>query len=154
MDDKIKVAGVALLGVIAIAMALYFLLLPNDRFNPGAQVDQGTFADIFWNSTDVVILSDVRGVDDATNSRNILQCQVDFASSSGMGGKNVTYLSIGADGCYAVDGKHPDTYCFQQGSKAVSIYIHQGNTTSFYSNGMTVGVDANYTFGTCGIKRL
>lgn len=154
MDEKIKIAGVALLGVIALALAAFFLLMPSDRFIPKSPVDQGTFADIFWKANDVVILSDVRGVTDPTASRNILQCQVDFASSSGMGGKNVTYLSIGADGCYAVDGKHPDSFCFEQGSNSVSIYIHSGNTTSFYSNGMTVGVDANYTFGTCGIKRL
>ena len=65
MDDKIKIAGVALLGIIALAMAAYFLLSPNDRFNAGAPVDQGTFTDIFSKAAAVVILSDVRGVTDS-----------------------------------------------------------------------------------------
>jgi len=153
MDDKMKIATLTVLALIAAGLAAYFFLLPHDTFAPGAEVDSETFKDIFLKASNVYILSDVRGVTDSNTTQDILQCQVDFASSSGMGGKNVSYFSIGAEGCFATDGKHPDSFCFSQPGNGVTIYVHSGNITHFYSNGMSVGVDNTYKFGTCGIKR-
>ena len=161
MDDNIKIASLAVLALIAVGLAIFFLLLPQDTFAYGAEVDSGTFKDIFLNSSSVYILSDLRGVTDSNVSQGILQCQVDFAGSTGMVGKLVTYESVSADGCVsATGGDNPKTErnltakdCFSRAGSGITIYVHSGNITHFYSNGMSVGVDNTYKFGTCGIKR-
>jgi len=154
MKDVIKIVVVILLAICALALAYYFLGPKSARFDTGSEVDQGTFSDLFQGAKTVYILMDVRGVRNSTTSRNILQCGVDFAGSSGMGGKQATYRSIGDDGCVDSDGKHPDEYCFSSLSNGMTIYVHEGETTSFHTNGMVVGVGSNYSLGNCGIKRI
>lgn len=154
-NDRMK--GLALLGLVALVAILiyYFFAMPQSGFVPGGSVDAETFKDLFSSAQNVYILMDVRGVSDGVTSNNILQCGVDFAGSSGMGGKNVTPLSVSeSEGCIAPDGSHPLGYCFSELKKGITIYIHPGSTSAYYANGLVVGVDANYTAGTCGIRRL
>ncbi len=153
-SDLWKVLVVILLLVVA-AYFLYHFVFAGSMFVPGSEVDVETFKDIFDSSEKVYIFMDVRGVDNPTISTNILQCGVDFAASSGMGGKDVTYFSLADDGCIAPDGAHPDSYCFEQIKDGVTIYVKEGpGGANYYTNGMVVTVGSQYAIGTCGIRRV
>ncbi|MFN7990635.1 MAG: hypothetical protein U0R44_00600 [Candidatus Micrarchaeia archaeon] len=150
----IKTAAVVLLAIVFIALAYYFLTSSESRFVPSSEVDAETFKGIFANATKVFIVMDVRGASSDKARTSILQCGVDFASSSGMGGKTVTPISFGNDGCVAPDGKKDDKQCFAMLKDGITVYVVQGTSgTRYYSNGMVVTVSEDYAVGTCGIKR-
>ncbi len=152
-NDLPKIAAVVLLAVFVLFLGWYFLSRAAP-FVPGAAVDAETFKDIFSKADKVYIVMDVRGVADANASRNILQCGVDFAGSSGMGGKSVSYISLGGEGCVAEDGKHPEEYCFSQLKNGIVIYVKEGTSSSYYSNALVVGVGPQYALGNCAIKSV
>lgn len=153
-SDIWKVLVVILLLFIA-AYFLYRFVFAVSMFVPGSEVDVETFKDIFNSAEKVYIFMDVRGVDNPAISTNILQCGVDFAASSGMAGKDVTYFSLADDGCVAPDGAHPDSYCFEQIKDGVTIYVKEGpGGANYYTNGMVVTVGSQYAIGTCGIRRV
>ena len=141
--------------IISIFLIFHFLNLSNYAFIPGAAVDQEEFKEAFDSSDLVYIVMDVRSVEDNETSRNILQCGVDFAGSSGMGGKSVNYFSISEEeGCIAPDGSHEESYCFSQLKNGITLYVREGGETTFHSNGMVVGIGPEYALGTCGIHRV
>ncbi|MCI0503457.1 hypothetical protein L0Y65_01975 [Candidatus Micrarchaeota archaeon] len=152
--SPMKAFAVVALLCAAVFLAYYFITLPENSFVPGAKVDAETFKGIFLDAANVYIVMDVRGAGSAPVSTNILQCGVDFAASSGMGGKSVTYLSFGSEGCVAPDGAHPPKECFAMLKNGITIYVKEApGEVSYYSNGMVVPVGADYVQGTCGIKR-
>jgi hypothetical protein len=153
-SDLPKIAAVALLAVLVLALAWYFVTSAATTFNPGAGVDADTFKDIFSKADRIFIVMDVRGVTDSNTSTNILQCGVDFAGSSGMGGKNVSYLSLGNDGCVAEDGKHTAEDCFSMLKSGIVIYVKEGSSSSYHSDSMIVGVGPQYSAGSCSIKKV
>jgi hypothetical protein len=142
----------ALLIAVAV-LAYYFILQPKDQFIPGAVVDETTFLNNFDAAQKVYIVMDVRDIDDDLLRKNVLQCGVDFAGSSGVAPKNATYFSLGDAGCVTVDGPRTAEYCFSEIRKGMAIYVHEGNTFAYYSNGISVGVNKSYELGTCGIHR-
>lgn len=148
---SMKTLAVALLFVLVLALAYSILSQPG--FVPGTEVDQETFKDIFIGSEKVFIVMDVRGARDSTTSNNVLQCGVDFAASSGMGGKDVMPFSFGMDGCVAADGPHTVKECFDMMQGGVTIYVRDGpGGAKYYTNGMVVSVGSDYSVGTCGIS--
>ncbi|MEW6722761.1 MAG: hypothetical protein AB1324_05865 [Candidatus Micrarchaeota archaeon] len=151
----LKMAAVGALFVIALALAIYFiLLLPGTSFVPGTAVDAETFKGIFANASKVYIIMDVRGAPDSATSQNVIQCGIDFAASSGMGGKVVTPMSFGSEGCVAPDGPRPIKECVSLLSDGVTVYVREGpGGATYHSNGMVVTVGREYSLGTCGIKR-
>ncbi len=152
--SALKTVAVVLLLVIALALAYYFLNQSSNAFTPGTSVDAETFKGIFESAANIFIVMDVRGVKDQKVSDNVLQCGVDFAGSSGMGGKSVTYFSLADDGCTAPDGKRDPQDCFSMLKNGLTIYVKQGpGGASYYSNGMVVTVGSNYTLGSCSITR-
>ncbi|MBI5227522.1 hypothetical protein HY988_02940 [Candidatus Micrarchaeota archaeon] len=152
-NDKMKIAAIAILFIALCVLAYFFLFSTNpNSFVPASPIKVSDFKDTFLSAKTINLLMDVRGLKKDNTSQNILQCGVDFAGSSGMGGKNVTYFSAADDGCTSVDGGHPIDYCFSSIKNGLTIYIHQGNSTSYYSNGMSVGVGPLYKQGTCGIR--
>jgi hypothetical protein len=145
-------AVMALLGAV-IFLAYYIISLPENSFVPGAEVDAETFKGIFIDARTVFIVMDVRGAGSDAVSNNILQCGVDFAASSGMGGKSVTPMSFGPEGCVAPDGEHASKECFAMLKNGVTIYVKEGQGgAKYYSNGMVVSVGPEYSVGLCGIK--
>ena len=151
-----KLAAVAVLAAFALFFAYYFLILPHDAFVTGGKVSPEEFKDVFSSATRVYIVMDVRGMADPVATNNVLQCGVDFAGSSGMGGKNATFFSFSdADGCVAADGIHPLAECASQLKDGMAIYVKGGTGgAEYFANGMVVTVGSNYTTGTCGIKRV
>ena len=158
-DSKsvLKFVAVGLLGVLVLVFAYYFLNLSDTSFQPGTQVDLKTFKDTFAAANNVYILMDVRHVQNSSTRQNILQCGIDFAGSSGMGGKNVTYFSIDeSEGCVSSNGKgkQSDSYCFSELKNGITIYIHEGTVSSYHTNGIVVSIGPEYRLGACGIQRL
>lgn len=149
-----KGAAIAVLAILVAGMAYYFHSQPQQAFAPGPQVDEGTFKDIFANASAVSIVMDVRGAGDNATSRNILQCGVDFAGSTGMGGKAVSPFSISGEGCVAQDGPHPVEWCVSRMRGTIVIYVRGGSGVSYHTDSMVVGIGTQYPLGSCGIKRL
>jgi hypothetical protein len=150
----LKTIALAILFVVVATFAVYVLFVqPAEKFVPGSEVDSATFLQIFDSTENVYIFMDVRGVTDPKVKHSVLQCGVDFAASSGMGPKNASYFSLGDEGCITPKGSSEEAYCFNELRKGVTIYIHEGSTTSYHSNGILVGVGSNYSLGTCGIHR-
>ena len=147
-------AVLSLLGAVAF-LAYYFISLPDNSFIPGAEVDAETFKGIFQDAGTVFIVMDVRGAGTDTVSTNIMQCGVDFAASSGMGGKAVTPLSFSSEGCWAPDGNREAKECFAMLRNGLTIYVKDGpGGAKYYENGMMVTVGPQYSFGQCGIKKV
>jgi hypothetical protein len=152
--DLLKSAALVALALLVAGMAYYFYLQLTPSFTPGRAVDEGTFKEIFANATRVSIVMDVRGAADNATATNIMQCGVDFAGSTGMGGKEMAPFSISGDGCVAQDGQHPLDWCISALSDGITIYVREGSGVSYYDNAMVVGVGPQYPLGSCGIKRV
>ncbi len=162
-SSAVKVFVIFMLLLVAAALAYYFVLLSGSLFNTGSEVDAETFKNAFSSAPTVFIVMDVRGVKDSLVSNNVMQCGVDFAGSSGLGGKDAVYFSFGDEGCTAPDGPHPMKDCLSQLKNGLVIYVKEcqapfaifgqqcGGGAKYYSNGMIVSVGKNYTLGTCGI---
>lgn len=151
LSDRNKTLVVVFLGILCVVLAYFLLFSKSLSFVPSSQITSREFASVFQNSSKVVILMDVRSVSDDTLRSNILQCGVDFAGSSGFGGKSVSYRSIDDSECVTDLGRFDRSFCFSDLSSSLTIYIQQGNSTSFYSNGMVVGVGKSYPVGSCAI---
>jgi hypothetical protein len=152
-DALPRTLAIAALLVIAIVMALYFFVFAGSKFATGQEVDAETFKGLFLDAEKVYIVMDVRSAPDGV-SNNVLQCGVDFAASSGMGGKTVTPLSMGREGCVAPDGVHTYDECFAMLKDGITIYVKDGpGGARYYSNGMVVTVGPQYALGSCGIAR-
>lgn len=149
----LKTAAIVVLAVVVLALVYYFLTLSSNSFVAGPGVTEEQFKEIFANATDVYIVMDVRGVQNEFTNHNILQCGVDFAGSSGLGGKTTTYFSMDEENCVAPDGMHEHSWCFEQLQNGLTIYVTEGEYTSLHTNGMIVGVGPEYSTGTCGIHR-
>lgn len=151
LSDRNKTLVVVFLGILCVVLTYFLLFSKSLSFTPSSQVTPEEFGSIFQNSSKVVILMDVRSVTDDASRSNILQCGVDFAGSSGFGGKNVSYRSIDDSECVTDLGRFDRSFCFSDLSSSLTIYIQSGNDTSFYSNGMVVGVGKSYPVGLCSI---
>jgi len=151
-----KLAAVAVLAAFALFFFYYFFVLPQSAFVPGGKVSPEEFKNLFSSATTVYVVMDVRGITDPVVSNNVLQCGVDFAGSSGLGGKNATFFSLSdADGCVSADGIRPLAECTSKLKGGMSIYVKGGSGgAEYFTNGMLVTVGSNYTVGTCGIKRV
>lgn len=149
-SDKFKLLAVVLLFGVLIYFVYHFYF-QNQQFS-GPEITQDSFKEIFSSAQNVYIVMDVRG---ANNSNSILQCGVDFAASSGMGGKTVVPLSFSDDGCVSPNGYIPFANCSAMLKNGITVYVKAGNSqVKYYKDGMVVSVGSNYTLGVCGIKVL
>ena len=152
--DMLKNLAVVFLAVLVLLLFYHFYGQGQQiQFVPAKTISATNFTGVFNSASNIFILMDVRGISNSTVKTNVLQCGVDFAASNAMGGKNVTYLSISEDGCTSIEGKKPADYCFSNLDKGITIYVKEGNSTSFYSNGIIVGINSTYSIGSCGIRR-
>jgi hypothetical protein len=153
--DKIKLLILAFLILGAVWMAYYYITLPQKtELVLGNEVNLETFNSILGDAESVHIVMDVRDVEDQQIKTNILQCGVDFAGSFGLVGKNLSIYSFDNEqGCIGMGENYPLSYCIQKmEEQGVVLLIEGGNSTTFYSNAMKVGVGNNYTVGTCSVK--
>lgn len=150
----IKTIAVIVLFVALVSLIYYFTIMAENSFMSGPEVDSETFKGIFAGAQNIYIIMDMRGAEGEQTGNNILQCGVDFAASSGMGGKIVTPLSISGSGCVTPDGNLPIKSCMAMLKDGISIYVREGpGGAKYYANGMVVSVGPQYALGTCGIKK-
>lgn len=150
---KFKPLALVLLFGILIYLVYYFLNFQNLQFFPGPEIDQESFKEVFASAQNIYIVMDVRNIKDPVSSNHVLQCGVDFAASSGMGGKTVVPLSFSDDGCIIPTGYIPPSNCSAMLKDGITIYVKAGNDKAkYYANGMVVSVGSNYTLGMCSIN--
>ena len=159
VNENLKIAAIGVLLVAALAMAYYFTVLqkPGPIAPPelalGSEINLQTFATILTGSNSIYLIMDVRNATDAATKHGILSCGVDFAGSLGLGNKNLTIYSLDAgENCIDEKGNYTSAACLERASKGISILIRPGNSTSFYTNAMVVGLGKNYTAGSCYIR--
>lgn len=140
----------AVLILVISLVVLVFIFFETKTFERGSKVDEQTFIELFSQSQKVIVLMDVRGVTDPIIKKNIFQCGVDFASSSGLVTKNVTYYSLGEVGCVTPEGEKNFDYCFNEIKKSMTIHIEKGDKTEYYQNSLVVGINSVYDVP-CGI---
>jgi hypothetical protein len=126
----LKLVAIGALLVVVLSLAYYFLMMSDYSFATGTPVDMETFKGIFLESEKAYIVMDVRGQSDYHVSDNVMQCGVDFASSSGMGGKTVTPLSIGDNECIGPTGKRDFKECFTGLKDGITVYVRGGTSDS------------------------
>jgi hypothetical protein len=151
-QESIKMLAVALLGVLVIILAFYFLT--GAGFAPGSKVTPDQFKDLLISSQKIYIVMDVRGVQSDITRGNILQCGVDFSSSTFLGSKKeVVPLSIGDKECFSPEGSKTPKECTDMLKDGLTIDIQQGSGgAEYYSNGMVVAIGPEYKVGSCGIN--
>ena len=159
LSDTTKNA-VVLLVVLIVAVYLYYAFVApggTEVFEKGAKIDRETFLELFSGSPSVYIVMDLRGASSQPVKVNIMQCGVDFAGSSGLVGRNVTYLSMDVNECYfsTVDGGAEKTTdisrCIAMLDDGMSLYIIEGNQTEYYTKAAVIGVNEDYVVGVCGL---
>ena len=126
------------------------------EFNKGIKINQETFTNLFVDADRIYIVTDLRGADNLTK-RNIQQCGIDFAGSDGLVDRNVTYVSLNESACVAasLDGYSEAmsvNSCMEMlNSDGISLYVHEGNSTEYYTRAAMIGVWDTYVLGTCSI---
>lgn len=150
MDQKNYL--VILLGILAVILAWYFFTQTKTyvpEFGQPLGVDE--FKNSLVSAKQIFVVMDVRN-SDSTIQTNILQCGVDFASSTYLGSKEPSFLSIDSENnCIDTNNtKHTTSYCFPKDIPI--IYIFSGNSTIYYKSALAVGINSNYTAGGCGIR--
>jgi len=153
--EKIKMLIVILLMLVAAWFAYQYLVAGSgETLILGNQVNAQTFLSEYGKNDVLYLVMDVRDASSQQAKTNILQCGVDFASSTGLLGKNLTIYSLDTEqGCVALEGSLPIEYCMKNiNDNGMTIYIKEGNESRFYTNAMVVGVGQNYTSGGCSIN--
>ncbi len=152
--ENLKVAATAVIVIIALVMAYYFLYYQSGPASPklGAPINMPTFAALLLQAQNVYVVMDVSNATGQVK-QGIIECGVDFAGSPGLGGKNKTFFSIDTGGhCIGANATYPSSWCFGQMENGLSILVQPGNSTSFYTNAMVVGIGDNYTAGGCSVN--
>ncbi|MEM2908806.1 MAG: hypothetical protein QW590_02545 [Candidatus Bilamarchaeaceae archaeon] len=148
------------IGIIILGVAIVYLYQATPKeFRKGVKVNAETFSAIISDADQVYIVMDVREVSNELTKRNILQCGVDFAGSAGLIGRNVTYVSLDNHGCTvaSLEGLNQSRStgdCIEMlNSDGVSLYIHEGTETEYYTRAAIIGVSDTYVLGTCSVNR-
>jgi len=131
---------------------------PAPEFNKGNKINKETFLELLANSEPVYVVMDARNVSDEYTKRNIFQCGVDFAGSSGLVGKNVSIIGMDDKGCVvgslssALNKTTTNEECIKMlNSNGIALYSHAGNDTFYYTRAAMVGVGDTYVLGSCSI---
>jgi len=153
------------IGVLISAILIFFVLGNRTTeqvplFNKGKEVNKKTFIDLFVNTNPVYIVMDTRNVNDDLVKRNIYQCGVDFAGSSGLVGRDVFIVGMDDKGCvYAhfslsVNKTASNAECMKMiNTNGIVLYITADNETKYYSRAAIFGIGDTYVLGSCSIGR-
>jgi len=146
--------------VLLVALAVYVTLYNPPEpvvFDKGSEINGETFIQLFGDASKIYIVMDLKDSSSNLVSTNILQCGVDFAGSMALAGKNVTYISMDEKECYVGDivnggsGGYTTAECIRMLDNGITFYIHEGDTTKYYTKAADIGVNQYYMIGTCAI---
>ncbi len=128
------------------------------EFDKGNRINKETFLALLAEKKPVYIVMDARNVSDNYTKRNIFQCGVDFAGSSGLVGREVYIVAMEDAGCVlaspsrAINRTATNSECIKMlNSGGIAVYSHAGNDTLYYSRAAMVGVGDTYVLGSCSI---
>lgn len=119
----IKYLFVLLMFVLAIALTYFIVARQYNDFKKD-----------FLTKDSIVIVSDLRNLTD-NQSRLVMQCMVDFASSAGSYGKKVRAFSLTNDACYGSTGKYDQRFCFWALESSPSIMVSYGPSWQYIKDG-------------------
>ncbi len=141
--------------VAALAAVVVFVLFFVLFYHPvlGLRSNEEVFLNSLQNSEDLLIVMDIRGIDDQLIRKNVLQCGVDLAGSEGLVLKNKTYLSLSDEGCVTEDGSTTVDRCFEIIKNAeLILYVKEGSGPQYFSKGAEIGINTMYDFGMCRVN--
>jgi hypothetical protein len=153
ISDRLKWVAVLILAALVVILAAFFYISSQSDFIPGQNVSADQFKGLLVSAQKVYIVMDIRGVQNSTLRGNIMQCGVDFASSTFLGSKTVIPMSFDSTQCIDADGTHPLSKCAAELKDGIAIDIRGGQpAVRYFSNGMLVTIGPEYKLGACGIK--
>lgn len=130
------------------------------EFDKGNRINKETFLALLAEKEPVYIVMDARNVSNNYTRRNIFQCGVDFAGSSGLFGRDVYIVALEDTGCVlaslprAINRTATNSECIKMlNGGGIAIYSHAGNDTLYYSRAAMVGVGDTYILGSCSIGK-
>ncbi|MBS3067730.1 hypothetical protein J4450_03440 [Candidatus Micrarchaeota archaeon] len=126
----------------------------NKTDNSDGSVEPDVFAEGLLASSDVFIIQDLRDVNSDVIRKNIQQCGIDFAGSTGLVGKNITIFALEGSECTTLDGVVDLNSCLNKINAATNpiINIKQGNQSKFYKTKLEVGISEGYAPNSCNIN--
>lgn len=174
-----KAIFAVILVLAALAAGYYFLvylpqqqphepLLPAgypDPLNGKQNATMEKFAANLAGADTVYLVEDIRGLDSKypLSRNNIMQCGVDFSASEGLMGKSLYIYVFEGDTCTgseagsnvtisSVKGCYSKVFSSVGKPGSVLIWIGQGATPKFYSEGISVEINDTYSQGMCGAR--
>jgi CxxC motif-containing protein len=162
IPGDVKTIIVFLLGAAVIILFGYFFLENGSpqTFQKGQEINKETFLELFGVANKTYIVMDVRNVSSDIVKRNVLQCGIDFASSTPFAGRNVTYISMDAKDCYIGMSEKTEKETISNCMKilnrpdSITLYIKEGSNTTYYTRAAVIGVNENYAIGQCSLRQL
>ncbi|MFA5077480.1 MAG: hypothetical protein WC488_03565 [Candidatus Micrarchaeia archaeon] len=136
MQDSLKLAGVAVLGLLCIVFVYLFLFKPAE---PEKEINYSEFIERLSASKKVFVVADLRNA--SALSRNaIMQCAVDIAGSVPLAPKNVSFFVLEGDSCVSTELNASASYCEALSRSGMTFQIMHGNSTKYYADKIIVGM--------------
>jgi len=163
LSNNMKTTLVGLLVVIVLAVSYFtypMLFPPSAGFEKGNEVNSATFSEILNDADNIYIVTDLRDVSSAKIRTSMMQCGIDFAGSYGLVNRNVKYVSLDPEekcviGSISGDnGVKEINECLAMLNNGVSLYIIEGDHTTYYAKAAMVGVNESYVMGMCSVGEV
>ncbi|MEM3422850.1 MAG: hypothetical protein QXF35_04520 [Candidatus Bilamarchaeaceae archaeon] len=162
MFDANKTMLLIVILIVLLAGAIFFVMDEKKErveFDKGKKINKETFLDLLAESKKIYIVMDARNASSELVNRNIFQCGIDFAGSSGLVGRNVVYVGMDRNNKCVVASLlnltnktlNPNECIKMINSEGISIYINEGNQTEYYTRAAMVGIGDTYVLGSCSI---
>ncbi|MFA5411755.1 MAG: hypothetical protein WC350_00175 [Candidatus Micrarchaeia archaeon] len=163
MNTKAVATGVIIIAAFAIAAYIFFMQ-PGQPPDPWAGRDEvylSEFSETLASSSELYLVMDLRGAREDAVRSNIMQCAVDIAYSTAIGGINKSFYSLDSECIRTYDNgttyTAPVAGCLDEINAARDvqgksiIYIRKYNETKVFWNELVVGMDADYTENGCTV---
>lgn len=121
------------------------------------EVTPGQFVSALAVSNKVYIVQDLTNSNESVR-KNIQQCGIDLAGSSGLAAKDKKTFAFEGGLCYGFDNSSGVSInkCLielkNNQANASVFYIRQGSKTTFYTQGTIISLDKNYSRGDCNVN--
>ncbi len=160
--------AVAVLLVAALAVGAYILMgqpepgPEQDPWEGREEVYIEDFAENLASASHIYIMMDLRGAPSGKARTNIMQCGVDLASSTAIGGIPKTFYSIDSECIKSLEDGTTSTLPLSEctaeidaardeAGKAI-LYIRKANETLVFGNELVVGMGEEYSSMECSIN--
>ena len=167
---NMKAVAAVVLVVAAFAIGAYILMgqpAGEEQEDPWAGREPmyiEDFAESVSSASEIYMVMDLRGAPEGKARTNIMQCAVDFSSSTAIGGTPKRIYSIESECIKSLDDGTTVTVPLEEcladidaardaPGKAI-FYIRKANDTMIFANELVVGVGDDYPQAGCGISAV